>query len=210
MKTLKTCRLIGLTAAVLCSFAAFQARAVQPNFFTLNFDENGNATYTTTDGGSGTIAGQMVADPTQAGHPLVLTYMLPVVAGDTVISGDIRILDDPARTILSDVISFTDEAGDLNGIAEADRMIFYSADHTGALADTGIPGTLFPTDGGIGAIENANGSFTWAPGAPLVNNVYNGLSDVPVPEPTTVIAGALLLLPFGASTLRMLRRNRVA
>ena len=31
-----------------------------------------------------------------------------------------------------------------------------------------------------------------------------------VPEPTTLIAGALLLLPFGASTLRILRRNRVA
>lgn len=29
-----------------------------------------------------------------------------------------------------------------------------------------------------------------------------------VPEPTTVIAGALLLLPFGASTLRMLRKSR--
>jgi hypothetical protein len=29
-----------------------------------------------------------------------------------------------------------------------------------------------------------------------------------VPEPTTMIAGALLLLPFGASTLRMLRKNR--
>jgi hypothetical protein len=32
----------------------------------------------------------------------------------------------------------------------------------------------------------------------------------PVPEPTTMIAGALLLLPFGASTLRVLRRNRAA
>ena len=31
-----------------------------------------------------------------------------------------------------------------------------------------------------------------------------------VPEPTTMIAGALLLLPFGASTLRILRRNRAA
>ena len=29
----------------------------------------------------------------------------------------------------------------------------------------------------------------------------------PVPEPTTMIAGALLLLPFGASTLRILRRK---
>jgi hypothetical protein len=33
---------------------------------------------------------------------------------------------------------------------------------------------------------------------------------VPVPEPTTIIAGALLLLPLGASTLRILRRNRMA
>jgi hypothetical protein len=33
---------------------------------------------------------------------------------------------------------------------------------------------------------------------------------VPVPEPATMIAGALLLLPFGASTLRILRRNRAA
>lgn len=29
----------------------------------------------------------------------------------------------------------------------------------------------------------------------------------PVPEPTTLIAGALLLLPFGASTVRFLRKN---
>ena len=34
--------------------------------------------------------------------------------------------------------------------------------------------------------------------------------DKPVPEPTTMIVGALLLLPFGASTLRILRKNRAA
>ena len=33
---------------------------------------------------------------------------------------------------------------------------------------------------------------------------------VPVPEPTTVIAGLLLLLPLGASTLRIVRKNRLA
>jgi len=31
-----------------------------------------------------------------------------------------------------------------------------------------------------------------------------------VPEPTTMLAGALLLLPLGASTLRILRRNRMS
>jgi len=33
------------------------------------------------------------------------------------------------------------------------------------------------------------------------------LSVAPVPEPSTLIAGALLLLPFGARTLQMLRRR---
>jgi len=32
----------------------------------------------------------------------------------------------------------------------------------------------------------------------------------PVPEPTTVVAGAMLLLPFGMSTLRMFRKSRMA
>jgi hypothetical protein len=36
------------------------------------------------------------------------------------------------------------------------------------------------------------------------------METLAVPEPTTMIAGALLLLPFGASTLRMLRKNRPA
>lgn len=31
-----------------------------------------------------------------------------------------------------------------------------------------------------------------------------------VPEPATIVAGALLLLPFGASAIRILRRNRAA
>ena len=31
-----------------------------------------------------------------------------------------------------------------------------------------------------------------------------------VPEPTTIIAGAMLLLPFGASTLRILRKRQMA
>jgi hypothetical protein len=41
-----------------------------------------------------------------------------------------------------------------------------------------------------------------------VDNV--SILAAPVPEPTTLIAGALLLLPFGASTLRRLRKSRAA
>ncbi len=38
------------------------------------------------------------------------------------------------------------------------------------------------------------------------NHSYQGLVT-PVPEPTTMIAGALLLLPFGASAMRIIRRK---
>lgn len=38
----------------------------------------------------------------------------------------------------------------------------------------------------------------------------DNFSYTPVPEPTTMIAGALLLLPLGVSTLRILRRFRTA
>jgi len=48
-----------------------------------------------------------------------------------------------------------------------------------------------------------NGSFT-DPGALEVADLSA------VPEPTTLLAGAMMLLPFGASTLRFLRKNRTA
>jgi hypothetical protein len=40
----------------------------------------------------------------------------------------------------------------------------------------------------------------------IPDSTYNTV----VPEPTTMIAGALLLLPFGMSTIRMLRKKRAA
>lgn len=39
---------------------------------------------------------------------------------------------------------------------------------------------------------------------------YTAFNFSPVPEPATLLAGAVLLLPFGVSTLRILRRNRAA
>lgn len=41
-------------------------------------------------------------------------------------------------------------------------------------------------------------------------NLFGDATISAVPEPTTMVAGALLLLPFGASTIRILRKNRTA
>jgi hypothetical protein len=45
-------------------------------------------------------------------------------------------------------------------------------------------------------------------GTSQAQTAFDNLSMVP--EPTTMIAGGLLLLPFGASTFRMLRKKRMA
>ncbi|MDR3412350.1 MAG: hypothetical protein P4L87_15660 [Formivibrio sp.] len=45
-------------------------------------------------------------------------------------------------------------------------------------------------------------------GAPVQELLIRTQDATPVPEASTMVAGVLLLLPFGASTLRMFRKNR--
>jgi choice-of-anchor C domain-containing protein len=47
-------------------------------------------------------------------------------------------------------------------------------------------------------------------GGTAYGSALDNVSLVAVPEPATVVAGALLLLPFGASLLRIVRKNRGA
>jgi choice-of-anchor C domain-containing protein len=49
----------------------------------------------------------------------------------------------------------------------------------------------------------------WEPSTPW-GAVVGNVSLTAVPEPTTIISGVLMLLPFGASTLRILRKKQVA
>jgi hypothetical protein len=63
----------------------------------------------------------------------------------------------------------------------------------------------------------ANGSgyvdlhfYQTTPGGSSASPIIDNVTLSTVPEPTTVVAGALLLLPFGASTLRILRKSRIA
>jgi hypothetical protein len=70
---------------------------------------------------------------------------------------------------------------------------------TGAILNPSEPILTITKDIAFGA---ANGGFI------SVSKIVQSFDQVP--EPTTMIAGALLLLPFGASTLRILRKNRTA
>jgi len=64
---------------------------------------------------------------------------------------------------------------------------------------------------GTGTAWGPAGTFSlWGVNGSFQMQTYGATTLTPVPEPTTMIAGALLLLPFGASTLRMLRKTRTA
>jgi hypothetical protein len=95
------------------------------------------------------------------------------------------------------------------------------ADHFGTLSSTIVSQVLaytYTTDiteGGNGLAVytpagSNNGGYSTSGSSPTQYTYDFQSSIVPVPEPTTVIAGILLLLPFGASTLRILSRNRTA
>jgi hypothetical protein len=65
------------------------------------------------------------------------------------------------------------------------------------LYDSAASGIAFPT-----TIDN------WGGGGPT--DRYAAGTFAVVPEPATLISGVLMLLPFGASTLRILRRKQSA
>lgn len=59
----------------------------------------------------------------------------------------------------------------------------------------------FPSTGAV----NFDGNNPWAQ---LPFGLTATFDVTPVPEPTTVISGILMVIPFGASTLRILGKNR--
>jgi len=78
-----------------------------------------------------------------------------------------------------------------------------------SIAPTSTAMTLFSTTV-TGALVNTlefRGTGTESTYGALIDDVQLFAA---VPEPSTIVAGALLLLPFGASTIKILRRKRVA
>jgi hypothetical protein len=132
-----------------------------------------------------------------------------------------RVIDDPTASV--NFISFWIHNTPLNDVVTPDTIALHLTDLDG--------NTLTPSDLIVGY---PGGDFNWyltdptllANGFILTGSVNLttgvdagegdkidiafGSSLAAVPEPTTMIAGALLLLPFGVSTLRMLRKSRRA
>lgn len=98
-----------------------------------------------------------------------------------------------------------------------DQWNSLSIKFTGSAYDFYINGNLVGTDstanGSIGFKEMILNSYNFS-GAGLAGSVAANYevnwSNTPVPEPSTYLAGALLLLPFGASTIRIMRKKLTA
>jgi hypothetical protein len=108
---------------------------------------------------------------------------------------------------------------DLNGSSQI--HVFYDYATSPLTSDTYWGDTLSQLDS-ITYGTTTFGQMTVYETAVEIGDWNNGTDTIPasanidsitissVPEPTTMIAGALLLLPFGASTLRILRKSRAA
>jgi hypothetical protein len=101
------------------------------------------------------------------------------------------------------------------------KLAFTPGGTAGAFgAGESVTYTISSSQGNISSLDfdffssPGGGAGTWAAAAHIQNTVGGVTSDSgwigAVPEPSTVIAGALLLLPFGASAVRIVRRNRGA
>ena len=184
----------------------------------ISVDENGHGWYTGDQNGTlnGVLAGSydMYQSPTTHGLGPALTYALPWVIS---VGGDVRIREEGTQLDSSDTIRFL--VGASGGVGQ---LVFFSdkvPDGTeGDLGDTGQPYSLIP--GWIWAPGQEHGgvpSGGWVeytptstqPGYVVGQNItYVFFSEVP--EPTTIIAGALLLLPFGVQGVRMMRNRKLA
>ncbi len=154
-----------LFVLLVCTLSFGSAGSGDP--FTLWFDENGHGMV---DVGGGPIPdpGLLGIDPLSG--MLALYYPLP----EAVVEGDVGIWEFGHQSELSDGLRFE------NGLyGNAAVMFFFSDVGDSDLADTGFP-QGFPC---CILGENPDGSFDWFPGG----NVYHGLSDGDVPEPSSLL-----------------------
>lgn len=146
-----------------------------------------------------------LGDPNDENNLMYRHYLdQPVVAGDVVLGENTVPTSDPATW--SDVVRFSSGS---NGLGIADM---YSWDSFASAGITLSQNAVFIPEYLVAHAEDPGyqgGYYTVYvdEAGDKQPNTYL-IESVAVPEPATCLAGVLLLLPFGISTLRIMRRNR--
>ena len=131
------------------------------------------------------------------------------VSGTTAVDGWLTVTSGPQSPGTYDLIPGSGTIYGGGGGFNYDNQVLVGShpflDNSGLLFGNGT--VLLNLWGNNGQTGFAEYSFYGVP--PAYSPEVNGTATLTaVPEPTTMIAGALLLLPFGASTIRILRRKQ--
>ena len=151
---------------------------------------------TFSDGAANTGSGNLTATPEGGGLYLATGGSFTINAGGGLPQGAYSLLGNP---------NYLGNSSSPSGYFYYDNQLSSPAQPYLDLA-----GLLFL---GNGLELNLYGNGLGQPYTLYANNGFNVIGSVTltaVPEPTTIISGVLLLLPFGASTLRILRKRQVA
>jgi hypothetical protein len=218
--------LVKTAASVACLVAASVVSANAT--MTLTLDDGAGHTLTLNDSGSGMINfnGELAGSVWNANIDVALTK--PILGGQFNPQLDVSIQSDgstAAGTLTITAIStgfgplgYDVGRAVLNGgganAGGGRSLTAYGLVNGGQVVSIGP----FTSGWSGSASANASGlSSTFSIGERIVitHNAANlngpkGDISLSVPEPTTMVAGAMLLLPFGASTLRCFRKNRTA
>jgi hypothetical protein len=212
------CAAVSSQANVVLSYASTANSVIQftpTGFSFVNTTTPGSPTFSVGNSSGTSANGDSIGDlGTITGGPFVITSINGAGNQGTVSgSGTLTIADGHGNNLTGSISwSTIGQIGNgnilnLNGIINL-SSIAYSGPSVDlkALANVtaGIQTVSFSFSGSSPSLAQLQ--------AGNVSDSFSGQisSTSPVPEPTTVIAGALLLLPFGLSTLRIIRKNSAA
>jgi hypothetical protein len=197
-----------IVLAVLFALAASAntLRAV-PSLPTFSFHENGQGKLELPllfGGGVIPIPGVLMSDPGPGGLTSALAFTAhPLVAPFP--EGDVVLMD--ANGHVSDILRFNPETNP--GPGSPQLIFFYSNDHGGLLADTGLPSLMY--DNPVTIQENPSGPtiYTPAPGQPGFST-DSPLGDSFLIFSTPDTGSTLLMLGAAIAGLVLLRWKMVA
>ena len=222
--TMKHIKRMAVAAGLACVSVSSQANVVlsyssdpdslisftSSGFSFVNTVTPGNPTFTVTSASGSSAIGDSVGDlGSITGGPFVITS-ISGNQGTVTGSGTLTIADGTGHNLTGSVSWST-----IGQIGTGNILNLNGAINLRSIAYTGTKVDLKALANVTAGIQTV--SFSFAGSMPSLAQLQAGpitdafagqiSSTSPVPEPSTVIAGALLLLPFGLSTVRILRRH---
>jgi hypothetical protein len=158
--------------------------------------------------GSGVGDTGVIGGTFQIGTPILLGILAPVTGAGTIS------INDGLGTATSDYLTANLHWNDISQIGTGGTLNFSGTINLMNISYTGTQTALQALVNAGGAVDTIGYTFSSPETLNQLSNLSSPLetsfagSIAAVPEPTTIIAGAMMLLPFGASTLRSLRKNR--